>query len=287
LLRWRWMRNGRARLAFALRAPILDSCKAEIVKDLRESGISVRRGIGGAKLLESLRADALGRFEAVWDGQGLRMSTTDWTASRADLPAHEAKDFLVRLIPSRLRADSVYLRFALQEDLLGIADFYLGMYAQLRAVHLWLNYPTEGAARSTQLWHRDADDVVNLKVFTYLTDVDEFSGPFAYAPGTHPFGRRCELQPKPFAPGRVDDEAMEEAMPREQWRISIGSAGTMIFADTCGFHKGVKPVARPRLMMMCHYTSPSAYSAKDLVIEGPLGPSYTKRQVAAVAACLD
>ena len=44
-------------------------------------------------------------------------------------------------------------------------------------------------ARDSQLWHRDpANDEHLLKVFVYLTDVDEGAGPFMYAAGTHPEG---------------------------------------------------------------------------------------------------
>jgi hypothetical protein len=286
LLRWRWMRNGGARLAFLLGGHRLGAENGAIVAELRESGICVRRNPSDAGLFEALRADALERFAAVWDGSRVRTEIQDWKGSRADLPAHEAKDFLVRLIPPKLHADSVYLRYAVQEGFLAVADAYLGMRAQLRAVHLWLNYPTEGEARSTQLWHRDSDDVVNLKIFTYLTDVDESSGPFAYAPATHPFGRRRSIEPRSFAPGRVEDGEMQRALPREEWRINVGPAGTTVFADTCGFHKGVKPVSRPRLMLMCHYTSPAAYSARDLVVQGPLDSSCTERQTAAIAASL-
>jgi hypothetical protein len=283
LLRWRWARNGGSRIRYLFGEPRLSGERRKTLEELQQNGIAVRRNVGDAALFQAMREDARRLYDKVWDGRGLRKEAVNWANDRSDLPAHEAKDFLVRLIPPKLAADSAYVRYALQEELLSIADAYLGMYAQLRAVHLWLNYPTGGEARSTQLWHRDADDVVNLKAFTYLSDVDEWSGPFAFIPQTHPFGRRRGIAPRAFQPGRIDDPGMAQAVARDDWRVNTGPAGTTVFADTCGYHKGVKPEARPRLMLMCHYTSQWAASARDLTVTGSLA-AYTPRQRAAVAA---
>jgi hypothetical protein len=286
LLRWSWSRNLGPRLDYLLGEKHLNTDRALLADELRKDGIAVRRSVGNPQLFNAVRNEALGLFDAAWDGHGIRPGLESRVKDRGGLGAHEAKDFLVFLIPPKLTADSPFLRYALQEDLLAVAEAYLGMRTQLTSVHLWLNYPTGGEARSTQLWHKDADDVVNLKVFTYLTDVDESSGPFAFIPATHPFGRRRAIEPQAFQPGRVDDRAMEEAVRRTDWRINIGAAGTTVFADTCGYHKGVKPVARPRLMLMCHYTSRSAFSAQELRVTGSL-ENYQPHQRAAVAAARD
>lgn len=283
LLRWRWGRNLAPRLDYVLGDKHLNADRVSIVDELHKDGIAVRGNVGDPQLFDAVRTEALGLFDAAWDGRGIRAGLESRVKDRGGLGAHEAKDFLVFLIPPKLGADSPYVRYALQDDLLAVAEAYLGMRARLSSVHLWLNYPTGGEARSTQLWHKDADDVVNLKVFTYLTDVDESSGPFAFIPATHPFGHRRGIAPHAFQPGRVDDRAMEETVARADWRINVGAAGTTVFADTCGYHKGVKPEARPRLMLMCHYTSPSALSAQELKVTGSLD-NYSPNQRAAIAA---
>ena len=40
---------------------------------------------------------------------------------------------------------------------------------------------------NAQLWHRDRDDLSELKLFFYGTDVTYESGPHAYIPFTHTF----------------------------------------------------------------------------------------------------
>jgi len=283
LLRWRWAKNLGPRVEYLFGDRRLNSERQAVVAELLRAGIAVRRRVGDPQLFDAVRTQALSLFDAAWDGHGIRPGLETRVKDRGGLGAHEAKDFLVFLIPPKLAADSPFVRYALQDDLLAVAEAYLGMRVQLSSVHLWLNYPTGGEARSTQLWHKDADDIVNLKVFTYLTDVDESSGPFAFIPATHPFGRRRGINPHAFQPGRVDDDAMGRTVPRQDWRINIGASGTTVFADTCGYHKGVKPVANPRLMLMCHYTSPSAFSARELKVTGSL-EAYTPHQRAAVAA---
>ena len=44
-------------------------------------------------------------------------------------------------------------------------------------------------ARKQQLWHSDVEDLFTVKAYTFLTDVDEFSGPLDYIAETHPKGR--------------------------------------------------------------------------------------------------
>ena len=55
--------------------------------------------------------------------------------------------------------------------MLALANAYMGMRSYLRAVDMWLNLPTGEPPKLSQLWHRDYDDIRNVKVFVYLTDV--------------------------------------------------------------------------------------------------------------------
>lgn len=285
LMRWRFAENGLSTIAYAFGWRSLNAKADAALQELRFSGVCIRPIVGDRSLFNAIREDALRRYSKAWDGEKVRADTEDWKQDRSALATNEAKDFLLRLLPPVLTGDSVYLRYALQEGFLDIADAYLRMRVQLRAVQLWLNYPTLGDARSTQLWHRDTDDLANLKVFTYLTDVDELSGPFAYAPETHPFGARYAVEPRMYQPGRADDTAMEKIVPRGSWMVCAGPAGTTVLADTCGFHKGVKPIARPRLMLVSHYTSPAAFSGSDLAVEGGVPDWCSRRQRAALATC--
>ena len=80
-------------------------------------------------------------------------------------------------------------------------------------------------ARKQQLWHSDVEDLFTVKAYTFLTDVDEFSGPLDYIAETHPKGRfaveTAELwkhsfvqDPTPAYSFQAPDELLFKHMPR-------------------------------------------------------------------------
>ncbi len=172
-----------------------------------------------------------------------------------DIPA----EYKVSLLSSEFSYDHPFMRLALHPRLLALVHGYLGMAGWLRAIDLWWDRPTRGAAKETQLWHRDYDDVMNLKLFVYLNDVDEMAGPFCFLPQTHPRGLFRAVAPMHDAHLRTTDEQMATVMPSDTWRACTGQAGTAILCDTCGYHKGLKPIAHDRLLLMIQYTSPAPY----------------------------
>lgn len=179
------------------------------------------------------------------------------------------KTFNLELLGSEPEFDSasVFARTGLNETLLAIANRYLRMTAQLRYYNVWYTAASAGASRESQLWHFDREDNYILKAFLYLDDVDEGTGPFTYAPGTHRKGAYRSLQPEFMMEGnvrRTTDEQMAEAYPRGGWRLCTGRKGTIVFADTRGYHKGGEARTRDRLMFTCMYTSPASQS-RDLV----------------------
>lgn len=180
------------------------------------------------------------------------------------------KTFNVELLGSPLQFDpeSVYARFALQDFIQGIANAYLGMSAELRYYNVWKTFATSARPRESQLWHFDREDNYILKVFLYLDDVDESAGPFTYAPGTHRKGRRWNLQPEFFFEDNVkrsSDQQMSRVVPESEWVRATGRKGTLIFADTRGFHKGGEAREKDRLMYTCMFTSPASQSRRLLI----------------------
>jgi hypothetical protein len=284
-IRWRWARNCLDTLGHVLQAPRLESQNAEIVATLRAEGIAVMNRPADPVLFEELQATASRIAGEVWDEDANRPRSNrhDRKGDRTGLGPEERKDFLQVLTPRSFAPDSVYLRYALQPPFIAIANAYLGLKARLRAVHLWLNFPTNGDAASTQLWHRDGDDFMNLKIFTYLTDVGNQNGPFGFIPRTQPLGSR-RIRPDGSEHGRTNDEQMRRAVDESNWKICTGSAGSVIYADTCGYHKGVKPVAGRRLMLMVHYSSGAATSGSELKIDGMPKGVLSREQLIAIGA---
>ena len=179
------------------------------------------------------------------------------------------KTFNVELLgsPIQFDPDCIYARFALQESIQKIANAYFGMRAELRYYNVWNTFATAGEARESQLWHFDREDNYILKAFLYLDTVDEGTGPFTYAPGTHRKGPRWNQHPEFFYENNVrrsTDHQMSKVVPESEWIRATGERGTLVFADTRGFHKGGEARNKDRLMYTCMFTSPASQSKRLL-----------------------
>jgi hypothetical protein len=166
------------------------------------------------------------------------------------------KDYLVQLVPFTYEhaPDSPLLRVALDKKLLEIVSLYLGMWPRLSAISAWLNFPSGGEPKQSQLWHRDPEDFKIVKVFIYLVDVDENRGPFCYIAKTHPFSAGAATVPK-HVNKSITDDGMRATIPADAWMICTGPAKTMILADTVGYHRGGKPTKGNRILITFTYTS--------------------------------
>jgi Phytanoyl-CoA dioxygenase (PhyH) len=175
----------------------------------------------------------------------------------------KSKSFFLDLLGDMTngKSSSIYERFILRSPVTEIANAYFGMQTALRYYNVWHTLASDTPARDSQLWHRDPDDRYILKVFVNLSNVDEESGPFTYVPGTHPKGLVRD-QPEfiyeqfdSYRVRRTTDEQMEKVVPKGNWISCVGARGTMVFADTRGFHKGGHARLRDRLVFASMFTS--------------------------------
>lgn len=189
------------------------------------------------------------------------------------------KTFNVELLGGKpvFELTSVFARFALQQALLNIANAYFGMRVKLRYYNVWYNFATRSAARESQLWHQDREDLQILKIFVYLKDVDKSTGALSYAPRTHRKGALRNARPEFFLEQRVQrstDDQMAAVVPSNSWIRACGRSGTVVFADTHGFHKGGEVREGDRLVYTAMFTSAASDSPKllsypvDLAVNG-------------------
>jgi len=146
---------------------------------------------------------------------------------------------------------TVHTRFASQPEFRQVAERYLGFRGRLRGANTWLTLVSADEARQSQTWHRDPEDRYILKIFVLLSDVDAGCGPFQYAPGSHMKGSDPAL--KAVDRYGLSDDDMASLVPREGWFVGTGSPGTIIFADTRGYHKGGLARQRERLVFVGMY----------------------------------
>ena len=259
---WRYLFNFAPTMRYRVGGQPLSGEAARVVNVLNCHGVavtSVDRLVGTSRMFDELRT-AVERRERERSGE-IEQARAAATAPRAGEPR---KEFIFPLLGERPMLDpaDIHLRFALQTPLLPIANAYFGMYTRLRYYNVWHTFTTDGDAHSSQLWHADRDDLhYVLKVFVNMSDVDEGAGPFTYAPGTHAKGARRRQPAYLFKEGnttRSSDEQMAEIVPPNEWVTSVGPAGTVILADTRGYHKGGLARLRDRIMYTCMFTSCTA-----------------------------
>ena len=258
----RVLSNRSARREFDHARPSLDAVQQRIVDELRVEGFVVlpfrelfdqaSRWDGAAAAADEFVTETEEglRREAGGEESGLRRSV---------------KKFLVRRNAwgVELPTDDPWLSLALDPRVLDLANTYLGMWSKLEYVDLWYTPPTDEAdRRSSQRWHRDFNDRLLLKAFLYLSDVDDEAGPLEYVPRSFPGGELGDLWPwYPGYDGYPPDAEFAERMNGKRVETFTAPRGTLIFCNTCGFHRGGFATARPRVLATWTYASPAALKA--------------------------
>lgn len=146
-----------------------------------------------------------------------------------------------------------------------LAQEHLGAKPTIYDMSVWWSFPAD-EGKEAQLFHRDIDDLRFCKLFVYLSDVDEESGPHVYVPTSHRSSKSLEAR-------RHTDEEVERAFGREAPRAMCGPAGTSFMANTFGFHKGLVPKSRPRLLLQIAY-SLFPVLAYDYSFRAPVDPGF-------------
>ena len=153
------------------------------------------------------------------------------------------------------------MQLALRPDLLDAIVSYMGTVPVLRSIQVFYSGTLEEEPTSSQLYHCDADDTRQVKIFVLCSDVGSDNGPLTLldaarsatvrrATGYH-FNRRLTDE-------QVDGVLGGPAHPEEV----VGGPGTLCLVDTSRcFHFGsrVVPGAAPRLVTMIQYLSPHAF----------------------------
>jgi hypothetical protein len=171
------------------------------------------------------------------------------------------KRFLQNVLDaSSLTLDSAIVRFALRPDVLSAASRYLGVVPLLTTISVFHSDTVAGDPTSSQLYHCDGDDVTQVKIFVYCTDVDMPSGPLTLldAATTLEVQRRTKYRYR----HRLTDHQVREAVGTPLEHVIIGPAGTTLFVDTSRcFHFGsrVAAGAPARLATMIQYQTPYSF----------------------------
>jgi len=263
------------RQLFEKNKPSLDSLQTRLVKSLEEDGIV-------ATSLDELFPD-----------KNLLSELQRYTQSLEGSAESKTKKLFLKHfwdVNAELDFNNPFVRIATDKRVVDIANSYMQMWTKLKYYTLLKTVPVFGEeAKQSQRWHRDPEEKRMCKMFIYLTDVNEESGPFIYIPKSVYGKKYGHLFPQRPPEGVYPKEgAVEKAIPKEAVKVFTGKAGTVLFCDTTGIHRGGYAKSKPRIMFTSFYAAPSfnteqirypiPENLKEKVSKLPLEVSYALKE---------
>lgn len=169
--------------------------------------------------------------------------------------------FMVPMIDSaRLTLDSPMLRLALRPDVIAAVSSYLGMVPVIAYLQVFYSEAGADEARSSQLFHCDADATSQVKIFVLCSEVTRSNGPLTLLDAKTSRSVRSRLGYH-FG-GKIKDKRLAGIISEADHRPVVGPPGTVCFVDTTQcFHFGsrVESGTAPRLVTMIQYLTPSSF----------------------------
>jgi Phytanoyl-CoA dioxygenase (PhyH) len=259
--------------------PTLDPEQATVIEDLEGRGFSIAPFTEFFAEVDdahwsSLSAERDRFIERVEEDRAKRLAKEEAKAKKGKKRAKGLGkgDYIMRLLGKDqpvLGDDDPWLRIGISDRILDVVNSYFGMWSKLTYVDLWYTPPAQpGVTRvSSQRWHRDYNDAHLVKIFIYLADVDEETGPLDYVPASTLGGQYSNEWP--WRPVSNDlyppQDEFEERIPSSAQVSLTGPEGSMAFCNTSGFHRGGYVTgSKPRVMAVYNYSSPASLAALTL-----------------------
>jgi hypothetical protein len=131
--------------------------------------------------------------------------------------------------------------------ILKIVQEFLGAKPTISNINMWWSFGGRKQAEHAQLFHRDLDDWRFCKLFIYLTDVSDKSGPHVYVKNTSKSPHFRKIR-------RYSDNEIELKFGKDNVIRFIDKKGAAFIVDTYGFHKGLLPESDDRLLLQIQYS---------------------------------
>ena len=276
----RSLRTRKGRNAWEQFAPRVSASQEMLAQELQAQGIaytSVRRLRGADTVLHAMQGRAA-ELKRVWDEDTHFREHILKGAEDLHLNKGAKKLFLIPLygggwVVPELDPVSPFSQWILSDELLMTAGAYLGSVPRLHSFNVSQTVVQDALIDATlsQRWHRDPEDARLVKVFLYLSDVaDQGSGPFGYVRGSQEGGIYRRLFPQQYPAGSYPDKGeVERAVSAEAIVTCLGPAGTVIFCDTSGLHRGGLSTREPRLMLTASFVTDASLQPRKFSLPSP------------------
>ena len=139
--------------------------------------------------------------------------------------------------------------FTLANDplILAVVERVLGCKPTIGYLAAWWSIKGHDHGEQAELFHRDVDDWRFLKLFVYLTDVDDEAGPHAYVSGSQSIPKLKRIR-------RYSEAEVTQTFGPGAIKLFRGPRGTTFLEDTFGLHRGLPPRTRNRLVLQVVYS---------------------------------
>jgi hypothetical protein len=176
-----------------------------------------------------------------------------------DSPINHKKSYLIPLIEqAHLALTSPFMQIALSRELVSLVSAYFNTLPILTYLNVWLSpaFSSKGKG-SSQLWHLDHESFTQIKVFVYIRDVGEHSGPttiFSKA-DSKAIQEKINYQIK-------NDEKHFDYDSAEFTEIPLlGKRGDIVLIDTGScIHRGAADILEERILLTIQYLPICAFS---------------------------
>jgi hypothetical protein len=264
-INWNWVRNPASRRSFHKASAKLNGIQQRLVKELYATGVAtchIDELFEDRGMWRSLSAE-MAAFNSSEEVQSLVRKRQQDFAQKQDFAAVE--HYIISKYPQDrtplISADNPLLRFGLHPLVLDVVNSYLGLWSKMIYFDMWHTLPLSTDKRfSSQCWHRDPEDRRKIRTFLYFGKVDANAGAMEYFLGSH-WGGPYEHVLRWSDPVRMQyptDGEVERQIPASQRMTLEGSAGTLIFCDTAGFHRGGIAKTIPRILATSAYVTPAS-----------------------------
>ncbi len=162
-----------------------------------------------------------------------------------------------------LKKNSSIKSFLTSKPVISLAKNYLNTNTISISSNFFISTPLEISREekysNAQYFHWDNDFSKFFKLYIYLTDVEEDSGPHIFIPKTH----KNKLFESSLARLFDDDLIYNSYKNKIKYK---GKSGSIFFTDGYGLHKGETPTQKPRLIINAHFGKGKIfYSNKDIL----------------------
>ena len=144
----------------------------------------------------------------------------------------------------------------MNESLITVARDYFNSEPIFDLPAMWWSTPygESPSSEAAQMYHYDMERAKWLKIFFYLTDVDENNGPHYYIQGSHKINSKPkELLSKGYV--RINDQEIKKYYKESDFKVIKGNKGTFFAGNTLCWHEGKNVKNRNRLVLELNYTS--------------------------------